>query len=91
LPSTPWESAGDAGREKKLEVEERLPACSLSSPNFRELEFPASEEVFRVKEPITFSKEGNCFPLVSVARWGIRNGLSLRDIPGRMNEDSEIG
>jgi hypothetical protein len=50
LPSTPWESAGEAGREKKFEVEERLPACPPSIRNFRELELPASEEMFRVKE-----------------------------------------
>jgi hypothetical protein len=39
---------------------------------------------------IISSKEQKCFPLVNVARWGIRNGLSLRGTPGRMNEDPEI-
>jgi hypothetical protein len=57
LPSTPWESAGEAGREKKSEVEEWLPACPPSIPNFREPEFPASEEMFQVKEPIEFDDQ----------------------------------
>ena len=50
----PWESAGEAGREKEFAVEELFPACPPSIPNFRELEFPASEEMFRVKEPSEF-------------------------------------
>jgi hypothetical protein len=92
LPSTPWESVGGAGREKKLEVEDRLPACSPSSPNFRELEFPASEEIFRVKEPSEFDDHlQQRRELLSPRLCRAMGHQERRGIPGRMNEDSEIG
>jgi hypothetical protein len=94
LPSTPWESVGEAGWEKEFEVEELFPACPPSSSSFRGIEFLTSEQDF----PVIYSREMDhllqgteVLPLVNVARWGIRNGLSLRGTPGRMNEDSEIG
>jgi len=49
LRSNPWECAGEAGWEKKFEVEERLPASPPSSRNRRELALLAEEEIFRVK------------------------------------------
>jgi hypothetical protein len=71
------------------------PGLSSIQPKFLRTGAPASEEIFRVKEPSEFDdhlqqRRERLSPRF-VARWGIRNGLSLRGIPGRMNEDSEIG
>jgi len=53
LPSTPWKSAGEAGREKEFEVEELFPACLPSSSRFQGLQFLTSEEGF----PVIYSRE----------------------------------
>jgi hypothetical protein len=53
LPSTPWESAGEAGWEKEFEVEELFPACPLSNSTSDGLQFLSSEEGF----PVIYSRE----------------------------------
>jgi hypothetical protein len=53
LPSTPWESAGEAGWEKEFEVEELFPACPPSSSSFCGLEMLTSEE----DSPVIYARE----------------------------------